>query len=63
MINSIKNIIGERSIGIKINVNKCINTLKRKFKKKDEYEWVYECSLDSRYEGNVCIAEDRKSVV
>jgi hypothetical protein len=59
MINSIKDCFNRKPIHIRININKCINTIKKflKCKEDEEYEWVYECSMDPRYEGDVCIAD------
>jgi len=44
-----------KRIDFKININRVMDFFKDK--KKDEYEWVYECSLDCRYENDVCIAD------
>jgi hypothetical protein len=46
-------------IRINININKTINNIKKIFKRdKDDYIWVYECSLDPLYEKDFCIAEN-----
>lgn len=39
---------------IKVNITKICDTFKKK--QKEEYKWIYECSLDPRYDGDVCIA-------
>jgi hypothetical protein len=46
-----------KRVDFKININRVMDFFKNKKRKKDEYVWVYECSLDPVYEKDFCIAE------